>query len=228
MFLCHVTIGRYSQKHDFGSNSVFVTFIYFVTPVNPNLLWVSAFLIFKWDNIYLMEFLWRCLIQHLMHNRSSIKCQLLFYIQMLVLTQGPCADRIRGRERVEALISLSSFKTKEVRWGISGGILLETVVMECWCWWLNWAQSCWDVGKAIINSSFLHHFLFSSWKNETSNLDLVGSHHREERFRWGKIPPLFWFPSSFLRDLWWMVRTREPYDPLCVRPMVPVGRCSSN
>lgn len=163
-----------------------------------------------------------------MHNRSSIKCQLLFYIQMLVLTQGPCADRIRGRERVEALISLSSFKTKEVRWGISGGILLETVVMECWCWWLNWAQSCWDVGKAIINSSFLHHFLFSSWKNETSNLDLVGSHHREERFRWGKIPPLFWFPSSFLRALWWMVRTREPYDPLCVRPMVPVGRCSSN
>lgn len=163
-----------------------------------------------------------------MHSRSSIKCQLLFSIQMLVLTRGPCADRIRGRERVGVWISLSSFRTKEVCWGISWGILLEPGVVECWCWWLSWAQIRWDVGKKIVNSSFLHHFLFCSLKNETSNLDLVGSLTDKKGLDGGKSHLSFVFSEipkgsevngEDQGDIW---------KPFSMRPVVPVGSCSSN
>lgn len=163
-----------------------------------------------------------------MHSRSSIKCQLLFSIQMLVLTRGPCADRIRGRERVEVWISLSSFRTKEVCAGISWGILLESGVVECWCWWLSWAQSRWDVGEKTINSSFLHHFLFCSLKNETPNLELVGS-LTDKKGLDGENPTCLLFFSEILKgsevngedqgDIW---------KSFSMRPVVPVGRCSSN
>lgn len=125
---------------------------------------------------------------------------------MLVPTRGPCADRIRGRERVGVWMSLSSFRTKEVCWGISWGVLLEPGVAQCWCWWLSWAQRRQDVGKKIVNPSFWHHFLFCSLKNETSNLDLVRCLTDKKGFNGGKSHLLFFLRS--LRDLKWMVRTK--------------------
>lgn len=152
---------------------------------------------------------------------------IIFYPNASSYLRTMCWQDQRTRESRGVDLS-SSFRTKEVCWGISWGILLEPGVVECWCWWLSGAQIRWDVGKKIVNSSFLHHFLFCSLKNETSNLDLVGSLTDKKGLDGGKSHLSFVFSEipkgsevngEDQGDIW---------KPFSMRPVVPVGSCSSN
>lgn len=128
-----------------------------------------------------MELLWRFLIQHSVHSQSSVKCQLLFFIQMLAFTQGPW---LSGSEKENG--GRSSHPISGVRGVLKSSMRCLSGARRVKCWSPGWAQSHWDGGEQVMNYSFLYLLLSSSW-----DIDMVSFQHWEESFRWGH-------PTSFL------------------------------
>lgn len=99
-----------------------------------------------------------------------MKLQLLFFIQMLALTQGPW---LSGSEEESG--GGSSHLISGVRGVLKSSMRCLARVRRVKCWSPGWGQSCCDGGEQVMNCSFLYLLLSSSW-----DIDMVSFQHWEE------------------------------------------------